>query len=145
MGQNENISLSLTNKIDILNKSQSVDARYGVYDTEEDALDAMDSYGLDGRQVAVYSDKVNGKVKLYLYNKVLHQLEPITDTPTQYFTYEQTTPSDVWTFEHPLERKVSVTVTDSAGTIMEGQVTINTGTEIEIQFNVPFWGYAYLI
>lgn len=79
MAQNENISLSLANKVDILNKSQSVDARYGVYDTEEDALDAMALYGLDGRQVAVYSDKVNGKVKLYLYNQVEHKLEPIAN------------------------------------------------------------------
>lgn len=79
MAQNENISLSLANKIDILNKTQSFDARYGVYDTEEDALDAMALYGLDGRQAAVYSDKVNGKVKLYLYNQVEHKLEPISN------------------------------------------------------------------
>src|SRR5690606_12320081 len=79
MAQNENISLSLANKIDVLNKSQSVDARYGVYDTEEDALDVMADYGLDGRQVAVYTDKANGKLKLYLYNQVKHQLEPIDD------------------------------------------------------------------
>lgn len=69
----------------------------------------------------------------------------LNDIPSQYFTYEQTTPSDKWTFEHPLDRKVSVTITDSAGTVMEGQVTLNTGTEVEIQFNVSFWGYAYLI
>lgn len=77
MAQNDNISLSLANKIDILNKTQSLDARYGVYDNESDALSAMLSYGADGRQVAVYSDKVNGKVKLYLYNQVEHKLEPI--------------------------------------------------------------------
>jgi hypothetical protein len=78
MAQNENITLSLGDKIDILNKTQSLDARYGVYDSEIDALAAMQNYGLDGRQVAVYTDKPNGKVQLYLYNGVLHQLEPIS-------------------------------------------------------------------
>ena|SRR5690606_6098032 len=148
MAQNENISLSLTNKIDILNKTQSLDARYGVYDTEEDALEAMADYGLDGRQVTVYSDKVNGKVKLYLYNKVKHQLEPISSEEDvegdKYFIYEKTTPSTIWLIDHPLNKKVSVTVTDSAGTVIEGQITLNTGTQVEIKFNAPFWGYAYL-
>lgn len=79
MAQNNNITLSLGDKIDILNKTQSVDARYGVYDNESEALLSMDSYGLDGRLVAVYTDKINGKVKVYIYNQVLHQLDPIDD------------------------------------------------------------------
>src|SRR5690606_16102427 len=77
MAQNENISLSLANKVDILNKSQCVDARYGVYDTESDALDAMLAYGADGRQVAVYTNKASGKTVVKVYNEVLHQLEPL--------------------------------------------------------------------
>lgn len=77
MAQNENISLSLANKIDVLNRSQSLDARYGVYDEESDALGAMLAYGADGRQVAVYTDKVNGKTVVKVYNEVLHQLEPL--------------------------------------------------------------------
>jgi hypothetical protein len=84
MAQNENITLSLGDKIDILNKTQSLDARYGVYDSEIDALVAMQNYGLDGRQVAVYTDKPNGKVRLYLYNGVLHQLEPISGVEVEW-------------------------------------------------------------
>src|SRR5690606_22190431 len=57
--------------------SQSVDARYGVYDTESDALDAMLAYGADGRQVAVYTNKASGKTVVKVYNEVLHQLEPL--------------------------------------------------------------------
>lgn len=77
MPQNNNISLSLGNKIDILNKTQSLDARYGVYDTRAEALLIMQSYGADGRQVAVYTDKPNGKVEILLYNEALDQLDPI--------------------------------------------------------------------
>lgn len=77
MGQNTNISLSLGNRIDILNKTQSLDARYGVYDTEAEALLVMQSYGADGRLVAVYSDKPNGVVGLFLYNEVQGTLDPV--------------------------------------------------------------------
>ena len=44
----------------------------------------MQNYGLDGRQVAVYTDKPNGKVRLYLYNGVLHQLEPISGVEAEW-------------------------------------------------------------
>lgn len=79
MAQNTNISLSLANKIDILNKTQSLDARYGVYDTEALALAEMLNYGADGRLVAVYTDKPNGKTQVFKYNEALHQLDPIDD------------------------------------------------------------------
>lgn len=78
MPQNNDISLSLGDRIDILNKTQSLDARYGVYDTRAEALLVMQSYGADGRQVAVYTDKPNGKVELLLYNETLDQLEEIS-------------------------------------------------------------------
>lgn len=77
MAQNTNTSLSLANLIDILNKAQSIDRRYGVYDTEADALTAMAQYGLDGRLVAVYTDKANGVCKLYKYNEVHHRLDSV--------------------------------------------------------------------
>lgn len=60
------------------------------------------------------------------------------------FVYEQTTPALIWEIQHPLQKNVSVTVTDSAGTVIAGQVTINNGNLVTIEFNIPFWGYAYL-
>ena len=58
------------------------------------------------------------------------------------FVYEQTTPSKVWEYEHGLGKKPSVQVTDSAGTIMMGQITVNDGIRVRIEFNIAFWGYA---
>ena len=43
-----------------------------------------------------------------------------------------------------LNKKASIICVDSAGTEVEGQVIINDGNVIEVMFNVPFWGYAYI-
>ena len=58
------------------------------------------------------------------------------------FVYEQTTPSKIWEYEHGLGKKPSIQVTDSAGTVMMGQITVNDGTRVRIEFNIAFWGYA---
>ena len=58
------------------------------------------------------------------------------------FVYEQVTPSKIWEYEHGLGKKPSVQVTDSAGTVMMGQITVNDGIRVRIEFNIAFWGYA---
>lgn len=60
------------------------------------------------------------------------------------FVYEQTAPSKIWEFEHPLNKIPSVQITDSAGTIIEGNIKIINETTIKIEFNVAFWGFAIL-
>lgn len=61
----------------------------------------------------------------------------------KHYTHEQSSPSTHWICQHNLNKKVSVTVVDSAGSIVEGQVTINDGNLVEVHFNIPFWGYAH--
>lgn len=60
------------------------------------------------------------------------------------FIYDQTTPSKEWDIFHNLNKKPSVTVTDSAGTVVEGSVIINDGVRLLIEFNAPFTGTAIL-
>ena len=60
------------------------------------------------------------------------------------FIYDQTTPSKEWGILHNLNKKPSVTVTDSAGTVVEGSIVINDGVRLLIKFNVPFTGTAIL-
>lgn len=60
------------------------------------------------------------------------------------YTYEQGTPSELWTIIHPLKKKVSVTITDSAGTVVIGKVTLNDGDKVIVEFGAPFSGYAEL-
>jgi len=55
------------------------------------------------------------------------------------YVYEQLTPSKIWDIEHTLNKKPSVTVTDSAGTVYEGKIIINDGFRVVIEFNIAFW------
>ena len=58
------------------------------------------------------------------------------------YVHEQTIPSKVWEYEHGLNKKPSVQITDSAGSVLMGQVTVNDGIKVRIEFNIAFWGYA---
>lgn len=60
------------------------------------------------------------------------------------FVFQQIQPAHVWTIEHNLNKKVSVDVTDTAGTIVEGKVTVNNGSQVVVEFNFPFNGEAIL-
>lgn len=60
------------------------------------------------------------------------------------FVHIQSSPSALWEIEHTLDKKVSVTVTDTAGTVIEGRVVINDGSKVTVEFNSPFSGEAVL-
>ena len=60
------------------------------------------------------------------------------------YVHDQAQPSSIWTINHPLNKKVSVTITDTAGTVVEGQVIINDNSQVIITFNNPFSGIAVL-
>lgn len=60
------------------------------------------------------------------------------------FTYHQNFPSATWEIIHNLNKKPSVTITDSADTVVEGQIIINDGVKVLVTFNAPFTGIAIL-
>jgi hypothetical protein len=60
------------------------------------------------------------------------------------YVHDQGIPSSSWVITHPLNKKVSVTILDTAGTEIEGSILQNTGTSVLIEFNNPFSGTAIL-
>lgn len=62
----------------------------------------------------------------------------------KHFTYEQVNPNSIWEISHNLNKRVSVTVVDTANTVVMGQITINNGNYVRVEFNFPFSGYAYI-
>ncbi len=62
----------------------------------------------------------------------------------QYFVFNQNSPSATWTITHNLGRRPSVTVVDSAGTVVIGEVTYTSDNALTIQFSAGFSGQAYL-
>lgn len=67
-----------------------------------------------------------------------------TGGDTSFYRWVQGTPEAVWDVTHPLNRPVSVDVVDSAGSIVEGDVTYLSPNHLTIAFSAPFAGEAYL-
>lgn len=63
---------------------------------------------------------------------------------SQYYRYVQGTPAQTWDIHHPLNRYVAVSVVDSAGSLVEGDITYVSPTQLSISFSSPFAGEAYL-
>jgi len=59
-------------------------------------------------------------------------------------THTQVTPSATWTVTHDLGGKPSVTVVDSADSVVVGEVTYVDNETVRIEFSGAFSGYAYL-
>ena len=52
--------------------------------------------------------------------------------------------SSTWDITHALGGKPSVTIVDSSGTVVVGEVVYNSDTSITVLFNAPFSGSAFL-
>ena len=63
---------------------------------------------------------------------------------TRRHVHTQASPSVTWNITHTLGGKPSVMVVDSADTVVVGDVTYVSNTEIRVEFTSPFSGYAYL-
>ena len=67
-----------------------------------------------------------------------------SDADADTYEYDQSGVSDDWTITHNLGKYPSVTVVDSAGTEVVGDVTYISENVINIKFNSAFSGTAYL-
>lgn len=63
---------------------------------------------------------------------------------TRRHVHSQGSPQTVWTINHSLGGKPSVTVVDSADTVVIGEVTYISNTQVQVSFTAAFSGYAYL-
>lgn len=62
----------------------------------------------------------------------------------KHYVHSQTLPSDLWIIEHNLDKRPSVTVVDSANTVLLAPYRYINDNKIEIKFNGAFSGKAYL-
>ena len=60
------------------------------------------------------------------------------------FVYNQATSSDVWEIEHNLDKYPSVTVVDSGGSVVVGEIVYINKNNVRITFTSAFSGKAYL-
>jgi hypothetical protein len=60
------------------------------------------------------------------------------------YEHTQGSSSNSWVIEHNLGFKPNVTVVDSAGNIVEGEIAYTNSNSITVSFQASFSGYAYL-
>lgn len=73
-------------------------------------------------------------------NQVLNLVYPAATR----HVHTQGTPSTTWTITHSLGGYPSVAVVDSAKTVVFGEVTYLSTTQVVVNFSSAFSGYAYL-
>ena len=71
-------------------------------------------------------------------------LEKITQSDLTTYTHNQINASAEWIIQHNLNKYPSVTVVDSAGNMVIGDVIYNSENQITITFQSAFSGKAYL-
>ena len=62
----------------------------------------------------------------------------------KYYAHDQAQAEAQWAIEHNLNKYPSVTITDSAGDQVEGEVRYNGLNSLTVRFSAPFAGKAYL-
>ena len=78
------------------------------------------------------------------YNITKFSLEREDKLSDKRYVHNQLASSSVWTINHNLEKYVSVTVVDSAGTTVAGDVEHIDINTVRVTFNAPFSGEAYM-
>lgn len=68
--------------------------------------------------------------------------QPVTSGDLSY-THTQGTPATVWTINHNLQKHPSITVVDSGGTVVLGNIQHVSPTQATVTFGVAFGGKAY--
>ena len=60
------------------------------------------------------------------------------------FVFIKSTPDSVWDITHDLDKYPSVTVVDSAGSVVIGDITYTSKSALTVTFSAAFSGKAYL-
>lgn len=65
-------------------------------------------------------------------------------TSDKHFVFTKSTPDSVWEITHNLDKYPSVTVVDSAGSVVIGDITYTSKSALTVTFSAAFSGKAYL-
>lgn len=79
----------------------------------------------------------------YLLSLLLYDAEEVSDK-NEVFVVPQSQASSQWTINHTLDKFPSVTVVDSAGNVVYGQVNYVNENTVTVDFGATFSGTAYL-
>ena len=119
-------------------KQPSVEANFTV---EEQNLEALFEINADVHVDDALSETSKNPVQNKVVTKAIEEVAKNTD---RHFTYEQAAPSDVWIIVHDLGKKPSITIVDSADTvIIPDNIEYNDMNTATVYFLAAFAGKAY--
>lgn len=78
------------------------------------------------------------------YGQTTTPPSPTVVLPEIAYSHTQGTASATWTITHNLDFYPNVTVLDSAGTIVEGEIAYTSRNQVVLTFSAAFSGKAYL-
>lgn len=124
------------------------------YDTTEAWNSQPDLIGIE-KAIYVYKDKTTitnglGETKyvpgIKIGDGVTRLIDQafVGDEHDQTYIFKQMTALDTWVIQHNLDRYPSVSVVDSAGTQVYGEIIYENRNKIVIKFTAAFTGAAYL-
>lgn len=98
----------------------------------------------NGDYAEAYFTDLDGNPKKVGNSTMIAEVSTSTVTADKTYLYEQSTPSTIWVITHNLNKHPSVTVIDTAGTEVKGQVDYIDKNNLFITFNAGFSGTATL-
>lgn len=69
---------------------------------------------------------------------------PAGEDGDKHYRHVQSTPAQVWVIDHPLDKFPAVSVVDSAGEQVEGNVLYTSQQQVVVSFTGAFSGEAFL-
>lgn len=125
---------------DINDITAAIQAIERVLGTNPSGVDASVKAALTGLQASLASLQAS-------QNQLAGQvaaLEMVPGPANTFYEYNQLVPATTWVITHNLGRFPAVTVVDSAGTVVEGDVDYVSTTQVVLTFSTPFSGRAWL-
>ena len=123
---------------DILISEQNNISTFGHY--------TIDSYTANGDFYTLVLTNKKGEGSLVegrYYDFALFTLST-QGTPTFIFDFYQVTPASTWNIQHNLGKFPSITVIDTAKTVVNGEYTYVDNNNVTLKFSAAFAGIAYL-
>lgn len=78
------------------------------------------------------------------FAKIKMAVDEMLAPKVERYVHVQNEASDIWIVDHQMGRYPSVTVVDSAGTMVFGEVVYDNENQVTITFTAAFSGKAYL-
>lgn len=97
------------------------------------------------QQLATYAPPKQVEVTKHLGHELIGDMTPaqLGITDDRHHTHKQAQAAKVWTIAHNLGKRPAVTVVDSAGTVVIGEVDYLDDNTVRLTFCAAFSGTAY--